>query len=267
MNQSMVLGFLDEMTKIAEVYSKCRGCGSRSQDLRSGWCFSCAMSGRKEKKAEKPSWLIQGQAYGGWDKPKKKTAKRKLPGLGDMAYYSEKKAKEKASCGDMLQYYADHPDKLKAKQERDKKKHAGFMQNVGTRISNSVSGAGRNVGGAMQQMFAHPIQGIQRGAVETVKGLKGHPILTAAILGGTALGIHDLSKKEDPSGAGRSRTHRAAEFIGDQAGSLIGAPFGFTGSIAGGMMGKKIGDVTGKAIDAVRGYKRTPAMVQAAPGV
>jgi hypothetical protein len=153
----------------------------------------------------------------------------------------------------------------KIAESRAKTKKAGFMANVGNRITSNVAGAGANIGGALHQMFSHPIQGLARGAKETVTGLKGHPWLTAAILGGTALGIHDLSKPVDPTGAGRSRAHRTAEFVGDQAGGLIGAPFGFAGSIAGGMMGKKIGDLAGKTIDKVRGYKRTPAMVQEAP--
>jgi hypothetical protein len=143
-----------------------------------------------------------------------------------------------------------------------KEKTSGFMANLGGRITSTIAGMGANAGNALQQFYTHPVQALGKGLKATVSG---HPAQTALYAGMLGLGVHDLAKKVDPTGGGRSRLHRTSEFVGDQVGSLIGTPFGFTGQLAGGMTGKKIGDLAGKGIDKVRGYKRTPAMVQEAP--
>lgn len=164
-----------------------------------------------------------------------------------MAYYSEKAT-------------------IEAQAREPKKKQAGFMQNVGTRIAKTVGQQGKNVGNTLNTMFSSPVQGMKQGLKTTVGDLKGHPLLTSMMAASTAMGVNDLRKKEDPSGEGRSRLRRATAFAGEQAGGLIGAPFSLAGGIAGGMMGKKIGDTIGGGIDMVRGYKKKPpAMVASAP--
>ncbi len=190
----------------------------------------------------------------------------------------------KIANGDMMQYFMDHPEKLKEKQKRDaakkakkksknstehrwaKEKKSGFMANVGNRISRSVVGAGKQVGGALKEMATHPVRGMKEGLKATAHDFKtGNKALTALGIGATALGINDLRKKKDPSGAGNSKLHRTAKFIGSEAGGIIGAPFGIPGSIAGSVAGEQVGNLAGKAVDKIRGYKRTPAMVQGAP--
>lgn len=179
----------------------------------------------------------------------------KISGLGDMAYYSSE-GRKKARA--QKKYITE------AQAREGKKKQAGFMQNIGTRIATGIPRAGANVGNTMKTMFTHPVQGVKAGFKATTSDLKGKPLLTSMLAASTAMGVNDLRKKEDPTGQGRSRASRAVGFVGDQAGGLIGAPFGISGSIAGSVVGKKIGDTVGKGIDKVRGYKKkAPAMVQA----
>lgn len=169
------------------------------------------------------------------DEMEKISAKKK-PGLGDMAYYSEKRA--------------------------------GFLSNVGKAISSGAADAG----GALNTMIAHPVQGVAKGLQVTggqlrdsVSQMRTGPLgaLKGAFLPGMmALGLYSgvkgLRGDEDPMGMGRGKAERYGDFIGSQFGGLVGAGHGLTGNIVAGVAGQKAGAAIGRVVDKVRGHKPPP---------
>jgi hypothetical protein len=147
------------------------------------------------------------------------------------------------------------------------------MSNVGTTITHSgkwmgghLAGAGKNIGSTLQKTFTNPVQAAKAGFNWSKKDLAGHPINTALTVGGTAMGVNDLRKKQDPTGRDRGRLERVGDFAGQTAGGLIGAPHGITGGIAGSIVGGKILGGAGKVADkAVSLVRRKPAPPPAQP--
>lgn len=124
-----------------------------------------------------------------------------------------------------------------------------------------------NIRRTLSTMVNHPVRGVARGAKATVREFKKHPIIGTVGAAGLGMGAYEAAKKEDPTGQGRSRFHRAARFAGETAGGLIGAPFGLlSGGIAGSFVGGQIGKAVGSAYDRMRRpVAPAPAMVQGPP--
>lgn len=129
-------------------------------------------------------------------------------------------------------------------------KESAFLRNVGSNLIGTA------------KAFASPVQGVRRGWAETAASI--HPRggwgarANMALLGvGTAMGLPEVFKKEDPRGMNRSRLARGAGFVGGQVGGLLGAPFGLSGGLAGGIAGEMVGRTAGRVIDKARGIKRT----------
>lgn len=153
-------------------------------------------------------------------------------------------------------------------------KKASVISNVGGRILN-VAKAGvkgvqatpgflqhhakdtvKNVSGAIGA-FGAPTESIRKGWNMTTKdfGKMSLP-MKSLMAGGIALDAHEALAKNDPTGQGRGRVQRVGASVGSQVGGLIGTPFGVSGSVAAGLIGRKIGGTVGKAGDAIRGYKK-----------
>jgi hypothetical protein len=137
-----------------------------------------------------------------------------------------------------------------------------FFRDIGQRAVNFIkgipghaAGGAENVGKAIGS-FATPRASLREGWRRTVHDTKSMSVPMKALMGyGLATGAASVVKKDDPMGRGRSRLHRALTFAGDQAGMVMSAPFGFWGGTAGSMIGGKIGDLAGRAVDKVRGYR------------
>jgi len=141
---------------------------------------------------------------------------------------------------------------------------AGQAQAFGSRatrfVRNQAEGVGKNLGKATAA-WASPKKSFQKGWESTWRP-GGQPLSLPwkALMGyGLLTGTRDVLKREDPSGQGHSRVRRALRFAGDQAGGIIGAPFGFTGGLLSSMVGSKIGDTAGAAVDKLRGVRPKPA--------
>jgi hypothetical protein len=163
------------------------------------------------------------------------------------------------------------------------RKEAAFLQNVGNRIvqgAERVGGfarkhtieTGENIGQAIYKTVRHPIKGMKAGWKDPQYGAKAmfrgglfNKAMGGLMVAGTAMGLNDLRKKQDPSGQNRGRLERIGDFAGQTAGGLIGAPHGITGGIAGTVVGSKIlggaGRVADKVIAKVR-RKGAPPSVQ-----
>jgi hypothetical protein len=98
---------------------------------------------------------------------------------------------------------------------------------------------------------------MKKGISETLTpgGKKVHPGWLVLQGLGLASGVQQAAKKDDPTGAGRSRLHRTLQLAGDQVGGVIGTPFGFSGGMTGSLVGGAIGSAAGRLADRVRGYK------------
>jgi hypothetical protein len=157
-----------------------------------------------------------------------------------------------------------------------KKKQASFLQNVGkpiVRTGNFVAKYVRDAAGALNTMATRPIHGMVEGAKETGKQLQNsaqqmrsggvkNALKGAFLPGMMALGLYSgvkgLRGAEDPTGMGRGKGERYGDFLGSQAGGLIGAKYGIAGNIAAGMVGQKAGALAGRAVDKIRGYTPPP---------
>jgi hypothetical protein len=129
------------------------------------------------------------------------------------------------------------------------------------KIPGHLQGAADNVGSAAGA-FARPVDSFRKGWQRTVSDTGQMSTPMKALMGaGLALGVHDVALREDPSGLGRSRLHRAVRFAGDQAGMIMGAPYGFSGGVAASLIGGKLGDIAGRSVDRARGYKPQPRLV------
>lgn len=153
-------------------------------------------------------------------------------------------------------------------------KRAEVLKDVGPPIAHTVAGAvpTRTVAQNLTETakgFLNPIEATKAGVRDTISSIKGKgwgPKLNAALLvGGTAAFLPGVFKKEDPSGAGMSRTARGIQFAGGQVGGLIGTPFGLSGGIAGGIAGDVAGKQVGKVVDKIRKAKKPAPPVDAAP--
>jgi hypothetical protein len=167
---------------------------------------------------------------------------KKLPGPGDMAYYSEKRA--------------------------------GFLQNLGKPIVHTgrwISRAADDVGQALHTTISHPLQGMAAGAATTgeqlsnsfkqmrsggVRNAVGGMVMPGMLALGLYGGIKSLKGDVDPTGMGRGKGERWGDFLGSQAGWLIGAKHGIPGSIAAGLMAQKAGAFAGRMVDKARGYQK-----------
>lgn len=162
-------------------------------------------------------------------------------------------------------------------------KHAAFLQNVGTNIGNTLKGfttpvqslkkgwevGGWSQGGESRNMLAAGLPVGARG-----KNWAGGKGIGRHLPGGKALTVAtglmmapEALKKEDPTGRGRSRAERIGSFIGNQAGGLIGTPYGLSGAIAGSLVGEGAGKVVGKAFNKITGKKKKKPEQAATPQV
>lgn len=158
---------------------------------------------------------------------------------------------------------------ISEEEERKKKlgliKKAGMLQNLGSSIKNTA----HDIGGALNTMIAHPVQGMQAGLKttgqqlgESIKQMRsGGPwnaIKGGAMPGLMALGLYGgikgLKGEEDPTGMGRGKGERYGDFLGNQFGGLVGASHGLGGNIVAGIAGQKAGAAIGRTIDRIRGY-------------
>lgn len=74
---------------------------------------------------------------------------------------------------------------------------------------------------------------------------------------GGVVTLPEAVSEKDPSGQGRSRTHRMARWAGSQAGGLIGAPHGFSGAMVGGLIGEGAGAASGSVYDSLKRKRPT----------
>lgn len=123
----------------------------------------------------------------------------------------------------------------------------------------------QNAGKAVRAM-GNPVEGVKRGVKYTADSLRGEGgTLNAALLGlGTLAAVPMVTSKEDPTGENMSRGGRMARFVGQQAGGLIGAPYGLGGALVGTTVGDAVGKKAGKLVDKVRGVKAKKAPEQSA---
>jgi hypothetical protein len=188
-----------------------------------------------------------------------------------------KYTKRKLANGDMLQYFADHPEKLREKRLRDaKKKHAmiafsdelekiseGFLTNVG----NSIVGLGKSMGqgivhgpantaGVVGDIARAPGTALREGWRHTWSGDRN---AKALMLAGTALQIPGVFANKDITGRDESKLTRALRFGGNLVGSTAGFARGhMVPSMVLGMAGDVAGGYAGRAIDRARGRKAKP---------
>lgn len=185
-----------------------------------------------------------------------------------------KYTKRKVASGDMLQYFADHPEKLREKRLRDaKKKHAmvafsdelekiaeGFMTNVGNTITSTAKSIGSgivhgpaNTAAVVGDFVRSPGATMSEGWKRTWTG--GSAAKGLMLLGNAAM-LPGVVMKEDPTGRGESRMTRALRFGGSFLGSTAGFARGhMVPSMVLGMAGDAAGGYVGRAIDRARGRK------------
>lgn len=133
-----------------------------------------------------------------------------------------------------------------------------FVRSVPQRMAQGVQNTGTAIG-----RFGTPVKSLREGWQATWNPQGASSRHLAFVRGMTALGayqgVQSVRPKEDPTGLGRSRTHRALRSIGEQVGGIIAAPVpGFAGPMVGSLVGGKVGDVAGRTVDRLRGYKTPP---------
>jgi hypothetical protein len=187
-----------------------------------------------------------------------------------------KYTKPKLANGDMLQYFAVHPEKLREKRLRDaKKKHAmvffademgkiaastSFMQNVGNKLTSwgkSLASTPRRTAQAVGDIVESPSGALRHGWNETwgpKVGFGGK----AMFVGGTALQAADLARDGDITGRGESRMTRGMRLVGGTIAGTAGMKRGILPSIALGIGGDVAAGAVGRKIDKARGYKPKP---------
>ncbi len=137
-------------------------------------------------------------------------------------------------------------------------KEAGILRDVGMRIltkakalPGAAAGAIDNAGKAVSS-FSTPVDSLKRGWRMTTQDFGN---MSGGQKGLLALGLmgsgHEALAKEDPLGQGRGRVERISTAVGDQLGGIIGTPFGITGGIVAGQIGRKAGSIVGKGLTAV----------------
>lgn len=141
---------------------------------------------------------------------------------------------------------------------------AGYARSVAGRfgryVQHHAEDTGKNLGNAAAA-WAKPRESLKKGWHATWNP-DGKPLGLGwkAMMGyGLISGAKDVASKKDPTGRGHSRVRRALRFVGDQAGGMIGAPFGMSGSILSSMAGSKLGDMAGAATEKIRGFRPKPA--------
>lgn len=154
-------------------------------------------------------------------------------------------------------------------------KTAGLLQNVGMRIATTAKSAPRvalnyvkavpgEIGGGIQNAgkgigaFGTPVQSLKAGWRTSVSDFgKMDPTMKALMGFGLLTSGHEAISKDDPiPGKNRGRVERVGAAVGDQVGGLMGSPFGFGGSAAASMVGRKAGGLAGKGVDLIRGRKK-----------
>lgn len=83
---------------------------------------------------------------------------------------------------------------------------------------------------------------------------KGNKFNNGMLAFGAIQGLPSAIKKEDPTGSGRSRTQRMMQYVGSQAGGVIGAPHGVTGALVGSLAGDMAGGAIGKRLSKPKVY-------------
>jgi hypothetical protein len=142
-------------------------------------------------------------------------------------------------------------------------KQSGMLRDIGNDIKRmpgdiaaGAKDAPYNIGRAAGA-FTAPGAGLKAGLQGDISGLKNAGPMWKIWQAKDLIGrVNDVAAKEDKSGQGRSRIHRAIQGVASQAGGWLGRPFGVVGGIAGTTMGGSIGNVVGKGVDKVRGYKK-----------
>jgi hypothetical protein len=183
---------------------------------------------------------------------------------------------EKKACGDMLEYFQKHPEKLREKRLRDaKKKHAmaafsdelqkiaastSFMQNVGNKFvewGKAIASTPRRTVQAVGDIVSSPSAALRHGWNETWGpnvGFGGK----AMFLGGTALQAHDLTRENDITGRGESRVTRGSRLVGGTLAGMAGMTRGALPAMVLGIGGDVAGGYVGRKIDKLRGYAPKP---------
>ena len=139
----------------------------------------------------------------------------------------------------------------------------GWAGSVGQRTldwgKRHAMGAAKNVGEAAAA-WTKPRESLSKGWKETWRpgGQPLHPAWKALMGYSLLTGAQQALPKKDPTGMGHSRIRRTARLVGDQVGGIMGAPFGFWGGTASSMIGSKIGDTAGAAVDRLRGHRPQP---------
>lgn len=164
---------------------------------------------------------------------------------------------------------------LKLRSLKKKEKTAGLMTNLGTKIltkakslprtalnaAKSLPGHARgsiqNAGSAVSA-FSTPVDSFKKGLKMTTKDFGSMSKSQKGLLAvGLAGSTHEAVAKEDPLGKGRGRIERVATSVGDQLGGIIGTPFGITGGVVAGQIGRKAGSLVGRGAEAVqRSFKK-----------
>jgi hypothetical protein len=138
--------------------------------------------------------------------------------------------------------------------------YAGSVFNRGaSAVGNAVHTGTQQVGHAAAA-WAHPRKSFKEGWQATFHP-NGKPLGLGwkAFMGyGLVTGLNSAVQKKDPSGQGKSRVRRLLNVAGDQAGGIIGAPYGLAGGIGSSLIGQKIGDTVGAGLERLVGYRPRP---------
>lgn len=104
-------------------------------------------------------------------------------------------------------------------------------------IPSAVSRGVKDFGGALGS-FAAPVENAKAGLGREIQGFNNSGRYMKALTAfNTLKGARDVALKEDPTGQGRSRTHRLLSAAGTTAGGMIAGHYGLVGGLAGSMIG------------------------------
>jgi hypothetical protein len=229
-NAAFVLGFIDEMEKMAAV----------EKDIIHG-----GIADKKRFKDFPPAKLRAG-------------AKVEME-------HTDKKDVAKEIASDHLSEDMNYYEKLRKMEGGGKKKEAAFLSNVGNAIKHTglwIGGHGVDVGRQAQltvKALAHPLRSTIEGARFTGRqAMSGGTLGRAVNLGalglqgvGVAQDLKSIRKEQDPTGMGRGRGERVGQMVGATAGGLIGAPYKMTGSIIASEAGRRGLGLVGRGADRV----------------
>jgi hypothetical protein len=161
----------------------------------------------------------------------------------------------------------------------DEMEKIAFLQNVGTKIVQTLRPAAKAAGEYMKKGWntggggTGKLKGWMGAGYEggglldkatSLGGLTKHlPVGPKAMtVGFGAIGAKDALKKEDESGQGRSRAERMGSVIGGTAAGIAGGAMGLPGAIATGVAGDIVGGKIGKLVG---GKRKPPVAPQPAP--